>query len=217
MRRRPYGSSPARGTHGQTDAIPLRSATSEPARPRAPSSASYVSPDREPALPAAPPAQTLPLSIARVAQREMDRLRRLPAGAPEAAQVRAYLQNLWSLPWEKTAHEDADLRRVETVLHREHLGLSKAKERILEYLAVRRLKPDLPGPALCLVGPPGTGKSSLGAAVARALQRPFARITVSGNDRCQRAGRDRAQLAGRPAGQDPARAAREPACATRCS
>jgi len=110
----------------------------------------------------------------------MDRLRRLPAGAPEAAQVRAYLQCLWSLPWEKSAPEDADLRRVETILQREHLGLSKAKERILEYLAVRRLKPDLPGPALCLVGPPGTGKSSLGAAVARALQRPFARITVSG-------------------------------------
>src|SRR5262245_66112636 len=98
--------------------------------------------DREPAIPIAPPPQSLPLSIARLAQREMDRLRRLPAGAPEAAQVRAYLQCLWSLPWDKSAPEDADLRRVETVLQREHLGLSKAKERILEYLAVRRLKPD---------------------------------------------------------------------------
>src|SRR4029453_12276552 len=70
--------------------------------------------------------------------------------------------------------------RVESDLHREHLGLLKAKERVMEYLAVRRLKPDLPAPALCLVGPPGTGKSSLGAAVARALQRPFVRISVSG-------------------------------------
>jgi ATP-dependent Lon protease len=124
--------------------------------------------------------QSLPVEIARQAQREMDRLRRLSTSAPEAAQVRGYLQWLWSLPWETSAPEDADLRRVESVLQREHLGLSKAKERILEYLAVRRLKPDLPGPALCLVGPPGTGKSSLGAAVAHALQRPFARISVSG-------------------------------------
>jgi ATP-dependent Lon protease len=69
---------------------------------------------------------------------------------------------------------------VEKALERDHLGLSKAKERMVEYLAVRKLKPDLPGPALCLVGPPGTGKSSLGAAVARALHRPFVRISVSG-------------------------------------
>lgn len=122
----------------------------------------------------------LPADVARQAQREMDRLRRLPTGTLEAAHVRAYLQWLWSLPWLASAPEDADLRRVEVVLHRQHLGLAKAKERILEYLAVRRLKPDLPGPALCLVGPPGTGKSSLGAAIAQALRRPFARISVSG-------------------------------------
>jgi ATP-dependent Lon protease len=122
----------------------------------------------------------LPLEVARQAQREMDRLRQLPPGSPEAAQVRTYLQWLWALPWEVSAPEDADLKGVEAVLEREHLGLGKAKERVLEYLAVRRLKPDLPGPAVCLVGPPGTGKSSLGAAVARALRRPFARITVSG-------------------------------------
>jgi ATP-dependent Lon protease len=129
-----------------------------------------------------PPAEPLPLpaDVARQAQREMARLRRLPAGSAEAAQVRAYLQWVWTVPWERMAPEDADLNRVEAELHREHLGLGKAKERIVEYLAVRRLKPDLPGPALCLVGPPGTGKSSLGAAVARALERPFVRISVSG-------------------------------------
>jgi ATP-dependent Lon protease len=125
-------------------------------------------------------ASALPLEVARQAQREMDRLRRLPPGTPEAAQVRVYLHWLWSLPWDVTSSEDADLSQVEAVLNREHLGLPKAKERILEYLAVRQLKPDLPGPALCLVGPPGTGKSSIGAAVARALQRPFVRISVSG-------------------------------------
>ena len=128
-------------------------------------------------------ASALPVEVARQAQREMDRLRRLPPGTPEAAQVRVYLQWLWSLPWEVTSPEDADLKEVEATLNREHLGMRKAKDRILEYLAVRQLKPDLPGPALCLVGPPGTGKSSLGAAVARALRRPFARISVSGTTR----------------------------------
>jgi ATP-dependent Lon protease len=129
---------------------------------------------------AEPSTSRLPLEVTRQAQREMDRLRRLPPGSPEAGQVRAYLQWLWSMPWERGAPEDADLKHVENVLERDHLALVKAKERIVEYLAVRRLKPDLPGPALCLVGPPGTGKTSLGAAVARALQRPFVRISVSG-------------------------------------
>ncbi len=126
------------------------------------------------------PRTSLPPEVARQAQRDMDRLRRLPPGSAEAGQVRSYLQWLWSLPWDLGAPEDADLRQVELELERHHLGLAKAKERMIEYLAVRRLKPDLPGPAVCLVGPPGTGKSSLGAAVARALRRPFVRTTVSG-------------------------------------
>ncbi len=125
-------------------------------------------------------AASLPADIARQSQREMDRLRRLPQGSIEAGLVRSYLQWLWSLPWSRTAAEDADLKSAKRVLDREHLGLDKAKQRIIEYLAVRMLKPDLPGPALCLVGPPGTGKSSLGAAVAHALRRPSVRISVSG-------------------------------------
>jgi ATP-dependent Lon protease len=126
------------------------------------------------------PLAGLPLEVARQAQRETERLRRLPPGSPEAGQVRTYLQWLWSLPWERLAPEDIDLKQVESTLDREHLGLARAKERIIEYLAVHRLKPDLPGPALCLVGPPGTGKSSLTAAVAHALHRPFVRLGVSG-------------------------------------
>jgi len=123
---------------------------------------------------------TLPSEVARQSQRQMDRLRRLPAGSPEAAQVRAYLHWLWSMPWDVQVRESVRLDRVERALDEEQLGMLRPKQRILEYLAVRHLKPDLPGPALCLVGPPGTGKSSLGAAVARALERPFARISVSG-------------------------------------
>src|SRR5215831_16488879 len=128
----------------------------------------------------AAPVNTLPADVTRQAQREMDRLRRLPPGTPEAGQVRAYLQWLWGLPWERTAPEDADLRKVQRVLAREPLALDKAKQRVVEYLAVRQLKPDLPGPAICLVGPPGTGKSTLGAIVAQALDRPFVRVSVSG-------------------------------------
>jgi ATP-dependent Lon protease len=149
------------------------------------------------AFPASP--QPLPVEVARQAQREMARLRRLPTGSAEAAQVRAYLQWIWSIPWEQSAPEDADLNHVEAELHREHLALHKAKERIIEYLAVRRLKPDLPGPALCLVGSPGTGKSSLGAAVARALDRPFVRISVSGtSDADELGGIPRVSPSGQP-------------------
>src|SRR5439155_2298952 len=145
------------------------------------------------------PATHLPGDVARQAQREMDRLRRLPQGSPEAGQVRAYLHWLWSLPWEHSAAEDADLKGARRVLDRDHMGLPKAKQRIIEYLAVRTLKPDLPGPALCLVGPPGTGKSSLGAAVARALRRPFVRITVSGtSDASELRGESRALPGAQP-------------------
>jgi ATP-dependent Lon protease len=133
-----------------------------------------------PTPPSAMPPGRLPVEVSRQAQREMDRLRRLPPGSHEAGHTRAYLQWLWAMPWERSAPEDADLKHVEAVLEQDHLSLAKAKERVVEYLAVRRLKPDLPGPALCLVGPPGTGKSSLAATVARALKRPCVRVSVSG-------------------------------------
>src|SRR5207237_51365 len=84
--------------------------------------------------------------VARQAQREMDRLRRLPPGSPEAGQVRAYLQWLWSMPWHRLAPEDVELDDVHPVLEREHLGLPRATERMLEYLGVRRLMPELLDP-----------------------------------------------------------------------
>jgi len=137
-----------------------------------------VAPSDATAVPTQP--ERLPLEVSRQAQREMDRLRRLPAGSPDAGHTRTYLQWLWSIPWERSAPEDVSLRDVQKTLEKDHLALTKAKERVIEYLAVRRLNPDLPGPALCLIGPPGTGKSSLGATVARALQRPCVRVNVSG-------------------------------------
>ncbi len=163
---------------------PTRKRSLEARRSPRPMRASAGAPTLRP-RPLEPPAEPLPGSnlpaeVARQSQREMDRLRRLPSGSIEAGQVRQYLQWLWALPWDTTVSEDADLGAVQGVLEREHLGLARAKERVVEFLAVRQLKPDLPGPALCLVGPPGTGKSSLGAAIAHALDRPFARISVSG-------------------------------------
>lgn len=137
------------------------------------------------------PQTSLPPVVARRARQEMDRLRKMTAGSPEASHVRAYLHWLWSMPWRTQAPEDANLKNVEKALEENHLGLSKAKVRILEYLAVRSLKPDLPGPAVCLVGPPGTGKSSLGAAVAEALGRPYVRLSVSATS-------DAAELLGTP-------------------
>jgi ATP-dependent Lon protease len=121
----------------------------------------------------------------------MDRLRKMSTGSAEAAHVRTYLNWLWSLPWQRHAPEKANLKLVERLLDENHLGLKKAKVRILDYLAARRLKPDLPGPAVCLVGPPGTGKSSLGAVVAKALDRPFVRLSVSATS-------DAAELVGTP-------------------
>jgi ATP-dependent Lon protease len=159
---------------------PQRSAPARPVRTRRAIAPALPSVSDEAPRPRPAGSGALPPEVTRRVKREMDRLRRLPAGSPEAGSVRAYLHWLWSLPWERSAPDEKHLKRVEKALFREHLGLAKAKERVLEYLAVRHLKPDLPGPAVCLVGPPGTGKSSLGATMARALHRPFVRISVSG-------------------------------------
>src|SRR5215207_10159865 len=125
-------------------------------------------------------AAELPEHAQRAAERELSRLERLPPAAAEYGVIRTYLEWLVELPWNKETEDNLDIEHAREVLDADHYDLDKVKERILEYLAVRKLKPDSPGPILCFVGPPGVGKTSLGRSIARALGREFERISVGG-------------------------------------
>jgi ATP-dependent Lon protease len=114
------------------------------------------------------------------AERELERLGQMHPSSAEYGVVRTYLDWLVSLPWKKASRDRLDLRRARKVLDADHYNLEKVKERILEYLAVRKLKRDMRGPILCFVGPPGTGKTSLGRSIARSLGREFLRISLGG-------------------------------------
>jgi ATP-dependent Lon protease len=114
------------------------------------------------------------------ALRELDRLRRMHSDAGEYTVTRTWLDWLISIPWSKLSEDKHDLIEAKAVLDADHYGLTKVKDRILEYLAVRMLKPDSQGPVLCFVGPPGVGKTSLGRSVAKALGRQFQRISLGG-------------------------------------
>ena len=122
----------------------------------------------------------LPEHAAKAAERELSRLERLPPAAAEYGVIRTYLEWLTELPWNEETEDNLDIEHAREVLDTDHYDLEKVKDRILEYLAVRKLKPDSPGPILCFVGPPGVGKTSLGKSVARALGRTFQRISVGG-------------------------------------
>lgn len=122
----------------------------------------------------------LPEHVRTAADRELARLERLPAAAAEYGVIRTYLEWMVDLPWTAETEDDLDIEHAREVLDADHYDLEKVKDRILEYLAVRRLKPDSPGPILCFVGPPGVGKTSLGRSIARALGREFERISVGG-------------------------------------
>jgi len=124
----------------------------------------------------------LPEKIAQEARRETERMRMLSPASSEYHVVRTYLDWVLSLPWNKrSGQEEIDLKKVEEALDNRHYGLDEAKERILEYLAVRKLRGGDPhGPILCFVGPPGTGKTSLGEAIGKAIGREFYRISVGG-------------------------------------
>jgi ATP-dependent Lon protease len=114
------------------------------------------------------------------ALKELDRLEKMPFAAPEGVVVRTYLDWLTSLPWSKATEETLDIPEAARVLDEDHYGLQKVKERILEFLAVRKLAEQMRGPILCFVGPPGVGKTSIGKSIARALGRKFIRISLGG-------------------------------------
>ncbi len=116
----------------------------------------------------------------REAMRELDRLTKMPPAAAEYSVARTYLEWLTALPWRKETPDDIDLVRARAVLDEDHWGLGKIKERLLEHLAVRKLRPEGKSPILCFVGPPGVGKTSLGRSIARALGRKFHRIALGG-------------------------------------
>ena len=115
-----------------------------------------------------------------VAIRQMKRLRSMQSGSPEFGTGRTYLEWIVDLPWTAASPDALDIASVRSVLDADHYGLEKVKKRILEYLAVRKLKSDKKGPILCLIGPPGVGKTSLGKSIARALGRKFHRISLGG-------------------------------------
>ncbi len=122
----------------------------------------------------------LPEDVRKAADRELARLERLPSAAAEYGVIRTYLDWLATLPWGVTTPDDLDLDRARQILDEDHYDLDKVKERIVEHLAVSKLKQDPAGQILCFVGPPGVGKTSLGQSIARTLGRKFARLSVGG-------------------------------------
>jgi ATP-dependent Lon protease len=122
----------------------------------------------------------LPEEARKAAERELSRLEKLPPVAAEYGVIRTYLEWLVDLPWSRETEDNLDIAHARTVLDEDHYDLEEVKDRILEYLAVRKLNPESPGPILCFVGPPGVGKTSLGRSIARALGRKFERISVGG-------------------------------------
>ena len=125
-------------------------------------------------------AANLPEQARKAADRELNRLERLPPAAAEYGVIRTYMDWLLELPWNERTTDDLDVEHAREVLDDDHYDLEQIKDRILEYLAVRKLRPESSGPILCFVGPPGVGKTSLGRSIARALGRSFERISLGG-------------------------------------
>ena len=122
----------------------------------------------------------MPEDVLKTAKEELDRLELIPDSSPEYNVARTYLTWLIELPWKKATNDDIDIQTAKKILERDHYGLEKPKERILEFLAVRKLKPGYDGTILCLSGPPGVGKTSLGKSIAAALGRTFYRFSLGG-------------------------------------
>jgi len=122
----------------------------------------------------------LPEAIFKEAEKELKRLQRMPPSASEYHVIRTYLDWILDVPWNKETEDKLDLKKARKILDEDHYDLVKIKDRIIEYLAVRKLKKDMKGPILCLVGPPGVGKTSLGRSIARTLGREFVRVSLGG-------------------------------------
>jgi ATP-dependent Lon protease len=122
----------------------------------------------------------MPDAVRKEALRELDRLSKMPVAAAEYTVSRTYLDWLVTLPWAKRTEDSIDLKRTKDVLDADHSGLEKVKDRVLEYLAVRKLNPDVKGPILCFLGPPGVGKTSLAKSIANSLGRKFVRVSLGG-------------------------------------
>jgi ATP-dependent Lon protease len=122
----------------------------------------------------------LPPEVDKVAQKELNRLKSIPTASSEYTVARTYLDWIADLPWSKKTDDNLDIENARQILDADHYGLDKIKKRILEYLAVRKLKNDMRGPILCFVGPPGVGKTSLGQSIARATGRKFVRLSLGG-------------------------------------
>src|ERR1051325_332004 len=122
----------------------------------------------------------MPDGVKKEALRELDRLSKMPVAAAEYTVSRTYVDWLIALPWSKRTEDSIDLKHTKTVLDADHSGLEQVKDRVLEYLAVRKLNPDVKGPILCFLGPPGVGKTSLARSIANAIGRKFVRVSLGG-------------------------------------
>src|SRR5690554_3922943 len=141
----------------------------------------------------------LPDKVAERINEEIKKLSRTSPMSPEATVIKNYLDCILDLPWGQFDQDEIDLKEAEIVLNEEHYGLEDVKDRILEYLAVRKLSPMKKGPILCLIGPPGVGKTSLGRSIARALKRQFVRISLGGvRDEAEIRGHRRTYIGSRP-------------------
>lgn len=125
-------------------------------------------------------AAKMPEHVEKTALKELDRYEKVPAASAESSVIRTYLDWLIALPWTKETKDDLDINKAKRILDEDHYGLEKVKERVLEYLAVQKLTNSLKGPILCLVGPPGVGKTSLAKSIARSLNRKFIRVSLGG-------------------------------------
>ncbi|MBE3569276.1 MAG: endopeptidase La [Bacillales bacterium] len=122
----------------------------------------------------------MPDHVKETAMKELGRYESIPASSAESTVIRNYLEWLITIPWSKATEDDLNIKKAERILNRDHYGLEKVKERVLEYLAVRKLTQSIKGPILCLAGPPGVGKTSLARSIAEALNRKFVRVSLGG-------------------------------------